>query len=195
MRAAKNLATLALFSLASLPALAHWTLDPEQSTLSYISVKNDTIAEVNRFESFSADINDSGAVNISVDLASVNTNIDIRDQRLRDILFTTTDFPQANISAQLDADAIANLKKNTPQNIDIDLLVELHGESKTLPAQLSVTKFDEHTLLVATRAPVLLNAADFALLEGLNELQSIAGLNSIQPIVPITGVWTFTLEH
>ncbi|UTF60607.1 YceI family protein [Gilvimarinus sp. DA14] len=195
MRAVKTISTLAFLSLTSLPALAHWSLAPEQSSLHFVTVKNDVIAETNQFENFSASVTDEGKIEVSIDLASVNTLIELRDQRLRDILFTTEQFPQATLSAELGADYLQELSLNKPQNLDVELEINLHGQTKALPAHLTVTKLDDETLLVATRAPVLVNAKDFALLEGIQQLQTIAGLNSIESVVPVTGVWTFKLGH
>ncbi len=195
MRAVKTLSTIALLSLTSVPALAHWSLVPEQSSLHFVTVKNDVIAETSHFDTFEASVDDKGNIEVSIDLASVDTLIELRDQRLRDILFTTENFPKATLSAELGDDYLQDLPMNKPQELDIELTVSLHGQSKTLPAMLTVNKLDDKTVLVATRAPVLVNAQDFALLEGLQQLQTIAGLNSIEPIVPVTGVWTFKLGH
>ncbi|WP_020209550.1 YceI family protein [Gilvimarinus chinensis] len=195
MRAAKALSTLVLLSVASLPALAHWSLVSEQSDLHFVSVKNDVIAETSQFTRFSANVDDKGKVDITVDLSSVDTLIELRDQRLRDIFFSTEQFPTALLSAQLGADFLDELTIDEPKALDLELNITLHGESQTVPARLSVTKLNSHSLLVSTRSPILINASDFALLEGIQQLQSIAGLKSIEPVVPVTGVWTFKVEH
>ncbi|MBU2887094.1 YceI family protein [Gilvimarinus agarilyticus] len=195
MNIVQKYSAVALMAFASSPVLAHWALQQEQSSLHFVTVKNDTIAETNSFNRFAANINDDGQINVQVDLSSVDTLIDLRNQRLRDILFNTKKYPKATLAAQLDKDYIDDLAQSTPENLDLSIQLTLHGESQTLPAKLTVTKLDAHTLLVATRSPILLNAQQFSLTAGLTKLQELAGLNSISPIVPITGNWTFKLEH
>ena len=57
----------------SLPALAAWKLDNENSQLSFMSVKKGNIAENHSFSKLAGNITEQAQVNISVDLSSVNT--------------------------------------------------------------------------------------------------------------------------
>lgn len=195
MNTVKKLSTFAFLTLASLPAFAHWSLQQEQSSLHFVSVKNDTIAETNTFKSYAAEIDDNGKVSVTIDLGSVDTNIALRDERLRTLLFQTDNFPKAKLSAQLPENFIQTLKTGHPTELDLPLELSLHGQTQTLTASLAVTRLDEHQLLVATRSPILVDAKQFSLAEGLAQLQKLAGLNSIAPLVPVTGVWVFNDEH
>ena len=80
---------LTLFSLAlvSLPSLAAWKLDNENSRLNFVSVKKASIAENHSFKKLEGSIDNNGKVNIKVDLTSVDTNIAIRDERLKKFVF------------------------------------------------------------------------------------------------------------
>lgn len=195
MNTVKKLSAFAFVALASLPAFAHWTLQQDQSSLHFVTVKNETIAETNTFKSFTADIDDDGKIRVTIDLASVDTQISLRDERLRNLLFQTENFPQAELSAQLPEDYLQSLPPNQPADLDLPIKLALHGETQNLTASLTVIKLDKHRLLVATRSPILVDANQFSLTEGLAQLQKLAGLNRIEPLVPVTGVWTFTTEH
>ena len=66
-------------------AAAHWELDNNSSTLSFVTVKADHVGEVHTFDQLSGDINDDGSVQITIELASVNTLIDIRNERMQNM--------------------------------------------------------------------------------------------------------------
>ena len=67
--------------LASLPlsALGDWKLAPGESDIAFATIKNSAVVESHTFERFSGEVTLSGAANIRVDLASVETRIPIRN--------------------------------------------------------------------------------------------------------------------
>lgn len=73
----------------AMPALAAWQLDNEKSTLSFISIKKNDIAEVHQFNSLSGEV-DQSEIKFVIDLASVDTKIALRDQRMRDFYLRPT---------------------------------------------------------------------------------------------------------
>ena len=68
-------------------AQAQWSLDNDSSTLSFVTVKADHVGEVHTFDHLTGTIEDDGAVVITIELASVNTMIDIRNERMQAMLF------------------------------------------------------------------------------------------------------------
>ena len=73
-----------------LPVQAAWTLNGDDSTLSFISTKAVNVAEIHKFTTLSGGVDDTGNVTgISIALASVDTGIEIRDDRMREMLFDT----------------------------------------------------------------------------------------------------------
>ena len=70
------------------PAFAEsWTLDGEASKVAFGSVKKDTIGEVHHFKSVSGSVDDAGKVTVEIDVASVETWIDIRNERFQKFVF------------------------------------------------------------------------------------------------------------
>ena len=90
--------TLALMLYAGI-ATADWQLNNDQSSLQFASVKNTQFAEVHSFKTLSGGLTKDGNVAINIDLASVDTLIPIRDQRMKEMLFNVVSFPQARVSA------------------------------------------------------------------------------------------------
>src|SRR5699024_7325351 len=97
---------LPLFMMALLgfapSAFADWTLLNDQSSLHYVSIKSTDIAEMNSFNKLSGTVTDQGVVSFDVHLASVDTGVAIRDERMQAMFFEVTQFAQASVSGDVD---------------------------------------------------------------------------------------------
>ena len=100
---------LAVVAFIAAPAWADWTLNNEQSQLSFISIKKGDVAEVHRFDQLSGSFGGKGNIELTIQLASVDTAIPIRDERMREMLFNTKAFPTASLSAKVDAAKVLDL--------------------------------------------------------------------------------------
>ncbi len=178
------------------PAVAaEWTLDPARSHLSYVSIKSGHIGEINHFTEIAGRIDDDGQVVVDTALDSVETLIPIRNERMREILFKTTNYSDATLSAKLNPAEIAALQPGEIVEVVAESTLSLHGERQPLVLKMQAAKLDAHTLMVASIEPVILDAANFGLSEGVETLREIAGLDSISRAVPVTFVMTFESEH
>jgi len=77
------------------PCFAAWTLDNDSSQVSFVSVKAGDAGEVHRFTEISGGLSADGNASVTIQLASVDTLIPLRDERLREMLFQTDMFPTA----------------------------------------------------------------------------------------------------
>ena len=184
---AKAFSVTFVLMAAATAADAAWTLVPGQSHVVYTSTKvmpnlTASKAENNYFKTLSGTLSDDGAAQVDIDLNSVATNVDIRDQRMRNIVFRTDQFPKAVINAQV---PIGQVVEPGIHQIDLSLSLELEGVQKTLSVPVMVASTGDR-LVVSSLQPVLLNAADFGLGGGLTELTKIAGLMYIPATVPVT---------
>ena len=182
-----------VFFLAS-SASAHWELDNNSSTLSFVTVKADHVGEVHTFDQLSGDINDDGSVQITIELASVNTLIDIRNERMQNMLFETNLFPQATISGEIDLDAVAAMDAGVSQAISVDFDLAIHGESSSYTADLLVTR-TESGVLASTVKPIIVMADTHGLVSGVEALREVAGLPSISRAVPVSFNVVFEQGH
>ncbi len=176
---------LGLFAIAC-TASAQWDLDSASSSLNFISTKNSDVAEVHRFESLIGFVGDDGRVEIGIDLNSVSTGIEVRDGRMRELLFQTDSFPSANVTAEIDSALVAVLQPGTVITTSVELCVALHGQKAAFTAPVIVGVEDSGKLRVVSMQPVVVNAALFGLVDGINRLREIAGLKSISSAVPVT---------
>ncbi|MEE4204642.1 MAG: YceI family protein [Erythrobacter sp.] len=183
---------LALAACAQVPAepspLAEgaWSVDAAASSLSYVSVKAGEIAEANSFSGLSGSVSPEGAANLEIDLATVETKVDIRNERMREIFFEVAQFPKATVSAQIDPAAFTALKVGESTVQPLAATLALKGVETPLETEVRVTRIAEDRVLATSVEPVIVDAGTLELTDKLAQLQEIAGLPSITPAVPVT---------
>jgi len=182
----KKLCFLLLLLLLATNAQAHYQLENSASSLNFISIKKNKIGEVHTFKQLSGSINSEGVAEVIIDLSSVQTNIDVRNERLKSMLFETGIFPTAKVSATLDANQLETIKSGQVLIMPIELTLNLHGKSKIIKTNVQVIGLTEGALLVNTIKPIMLNAFDFGLSEGVTKLMEAAKLPSISTAVPVS---------
>ena len=171
--------------IVSATASAQWTLSNEASTLSFVTVKADHVAEVHTFDELSGAIGEDGSVSIEIALASVNTLVPIRNERMQSMLFETDLFPRATITSQINSDGLANMALGSSEEIGLDFTLELHNQSQTYNATVLVSR-QEAGLIATTLKPIVVNAESFDLVAGVEALREVAGLPSISRAVPVS---------
>lgn len=169
--------------LTAMPAAADWQVGPG-SQVQFVSIKNNLIGEVSHFETLSGVVTNAGEVEVRVALDSVETNIGIRNERMKQLLFEVGLYPEAVITAQLDPAAIAAMTGEGGV-VTAALQIDLHGETVMKEAALNIAITDDGLSAVTTQ-PLLLNAAEFGLESGVAALQEIAGLGAISRVIPVT---------
>ena len=74
------------------------------------------------------------------------------------------------------------------------MYVSLHGESRPIPMSVVVARTGDNSLLVTSEKPVVVNAPEFKLAEGVEALREVAGLPSISLAVPVSFVLSFSKD-
>ncbi|GAB4470851.1 MAG: hypothetical protein OHK0018_00370 [Erythrobacter tepidarius] len=169
-----------------------WTLDPAGSRLSYVSIKAGEIAEANRFDTLSGSVSADGTASLDIDLASVNTGADIRNERMREIFFQVAENPKASVTAKLDPAAFAGLAVGQTLNRPLKATVTIKGASSDIETDVLVTRVADDRVTVVPTAPVIITTDMFGLTDELGELRTLAQLPSITPAVPVTFALAFT---
>ncbi|NKN32008.1 YceI family protein [Marichromatium bheemlicum] len=180
--------------LVATPVLADWTLDPERSRLSFVSIKSGDVGEVNTFEEVHGVVGDQGDVTVTLMLDSVETLIPIRNERMRELLFETTDYREAVLEAKVDPELLAGLEVGAMMPLTAEGRLSLHGERQPMTISMQVARLDETTLMVASTKPLIVDAEKFGLSDGVEQLREIAGLERIARAVPVTFVVTFVAQ-
>ena len=184
----------ALVAAAPVFASAHWAVNNEASTLSFVTIKADHVAEVHTFDELSGFIEDDGSVEIVIELASVNTLIPIRNERMQAMLFETNLFPRATASAQLDLDSLDAMSAGASEAMTLNFVLSMRGQSQSYSAEVLVTR-GEDAIIATTQKPILVSAESFDLATGVEALREVAGLPSISRAVPVSFTVVFDHDH
>jgi polyisoprenoid-binding protein YceI len=186
LRKIKHLVLVMLLLAPCGAAWAEWELDNTKSVVNFVSIKNDSVAEIHSFTSLVGYIGAAGDVQMTINLDSVETLVAIRNERMRELLFETVKFPSATITAQVEPALLAEAAKGGFVTAELPVTLSLHGKEKMLTIPVVVLGAGDGSLHVFTTHPVLINAADFSLEGGVTALQEIAGLRAISNAVPVT---------
>jgi polyisoprenoid-binding protein YceI len=171
-------------SSSSVPTAA-WTLDTTESYLNFVTTKNTHNVEVHNFIGISGAIDATGVATLTIDLGSVSTGIALRDQRMRDLLFNTVDFPTATVTLNLPSGLLTNLPVGETSEIQVTANLNLHGVTSPVTTKVSVQRLANTRILVQNLAPVVVNAPDYSLTAGVEALRAAVGIASISTAVPV----------
>jgi len=162
-------------------------LDNALSSLSFVSVKKGSAGEAHHIRKLSGSISTSGELSVVLDLASVDTKVEIRDQRMKEFLFDTAKHPTATITA--------NIGNKIPAAGVImrsgEVTLSMHGASKSLPVNAIIVNTGDK-LVMTSATPIILKAADFGMEAGVKKLQELAKLPSVATAVPVSFALTFS---
>lgn len=182
----RHLILAIFFTLLSQASLADWKLDNNLSTLNFLSTKKGTVTETHSFTRLDGFVSSEGKAEISIDLASVETHIAIRNERMQKLLFNIAKYTTATASLSLNPEQLKALNAGERIVMEPAAVINLHGLSKTVPVKLAVTALEGDKIQVHPLTPLLINAADFGLTAGIEALRTVAKLSSINTVVPTT---------
>jgi len=158
-----------------------WHVNPEASYLTIQSVKKNEVLETHRFTNFAGTIQPDGETEIKIDLASIETGVDIRNVRMRFLLFETYKFPLARITTKIPPAEMRRLETTKRLVYPLTFTVEMHGVSKDYSAEAIVSRTYDSAVSVTTTAPIVVAAADFGLDGGIAKLAEAVGKIAITP--------------
>jgi polyisoprenoid-binding protein YceI len=188
------LATVALAACtntADVAAPAAYRVDAQQSTLNFVTTKAGAagvvgVTEVAQFSRFAGTMGADGRIALEVDLASVDTGVGIRDDRMRTLLFNVAASPKARFAAVVDPAWVSGIGVNTSRDVDLTGTLTLAGQTQPVAAKLRVARLERGALQVATRAPIVVDANQFGLKAGVEALREAVALNFLASAAPVT---------
>ncbi len=176
----------AFLLILSSTANAAWTLNSDDSHLSYLSTKiladgSASSVERNEFKKLSGKIAKDGTVEVMIDLTSIETNIPIRNERMQKFVFGAEQSPNAVISAQVPLDSMST---GTHQMM-VAATLSINGQSKNMEIPVVVSASDDQLTVVAME-PVMVQAEDLGMSQAILKLTELAGLLHIPTAVPVS---------
>jgi OmpA-OmpF porin, OOP family len=191
MQAFMSRAILVLAVTAGCLGSAHaqdWLLNSGASRFYMQTVKANSIFEVHQFTGLDGSISNNGDANVKIDLTSVSSGIDVRDVRMRFLLFETYKFPNAEVTAKLDMASLQALRTTTRMTYPLKFKLALHGLSQEIETPVTVTRLGDKSVSVASTKPIVITADVFGLGPGLAKLSE-----AVNGTIIATGA-TFTFD-
>lgn len=171
----------AAVAFSSIASAGSMNLDENMSKLSFVSVKKGTVGEAHSLNKLTGSLSDKGELKISMFLSSVETNIPIRNTRMKRHLFMSEENPIATITA--------NVSGMVPTEAGVKMLdtegeLNMRGVKKTIKVSVMVAHTGKE-LVVSSIKPIIIKASDYGMEEGVKKLQELAKLPSIATAVPV----------
>jgi polyisoprenoid-binding protein YceI len=181
------------FSGVFVGAQAKYTLEGEYSAVHFSSIKKQYIVEPAVFQKVSGSISDSGDVEVSIDLNSIETRIPIRNERINKLFFESVKFPNATVKAKIDMGmlkGITDFKK-----MEIPATLNFYGKSKPIKLKALIAKVGKDKFVVTSMSPTIVNAKDFGIPDNnITKLAATVGGFSISSKVGVSFVLSFTAK-
>lgn len=163
---------------------ATWTSVGDQSSIAFGSIKKNVAGEVHHFENIVATVSEDGKVEIKIDLNSLETNIDIRNERITEHVFKGGS--DATITGEIDMDEVKAITPGDTGLVDIEATLSLAGVEFDIEAEMLVAPLSPSRVLVTTSDFIFVSTADLGIEEGVDMLMKLADLSGITRTAPVS---------
>ena len=169
----------------------NWQVDNARSNFTFVTTKagqpgTNAITEVSSFKRVAGSVTSQGQIELLVDLTSIDTGFEIRDDRVKAMLFNVGATPQAKFAAKIEANTIRSIPANGFKDVEVAGQLTIAAQTKPVVAKLRVSQLGTGALQVATIAPIVINANDYGIGTGVEALRDIMGLNLLSPAAPVS---------
>ena len=183
---------VSLLAIAGAASAQTWTLDGDASQIAYGSIKKDKIGEVNTFSGLKGTVDETGAANVTIDLTTLETNIDIRNERMAEHVFKGAG--EAQLTAQLDMDEVKGLAVGDMAVVDVEGALTLLGITTELDLEMVVVRLAEDKVMALSNDMVFVGTEELGVTAGIDKLMELAKLPGITRTAPVTLRLVFTAD-
>ncbi|MEM1162926.1 MAG: YceI family protein [Pseudomonadota bacterium] len=183
---AAAITTLSTAILSTSAVADEWTLNSGQSKIAFGSVKSEEIGEAHHFTNLSGQVGADGTATVAIDVSSLETWIDIRNERMLEHVFNAVSFPVAKIEAQIDMAAVEKLQPGDTAILSTEGVLSIVGSDVEIDAELFVIVISDSKVMVTTDEMIMLATEDLGITAGIDKLMALADLPSITRVTPVT---------
>jgi len=126
---------------------------------------------------------------MTIALGSVETNIEIRNERMAEHVFAGMDAP--TIAAIIDMAALRALTDGQSFGQNIEAVLSFGSQSIDLDAAVHVTRLSENRVMVVSDDMLFVSAEDLDITGAIDKLMELAELPSITRTMPVTFRFVF----
>jgi cytochrome c2 len=141
------------------------------------------VGEVHSFEGLTGSVSPDGAVSVEIDLTSLETNIDIRNERMLEHVFKG--IATASLSAEIDMSEAEGLAVGDSTVIDVEGVLSLIGTEVEVETEMFMARLSDTQVMVTTNDLIFLNAEDAGINAGISKLMELASLPGITRTSPV----------
>jgi OOP family OmpA-OmpF porin len=165
-----------------------WVLNPAQSHVYMQTEKLDAVIERHQFKTVEGHVSKDGDAGVKIDLGTLDTGIDLRNVRMRFVLFETFKYPYAEITTRLDKSKLQFLSaaRAPVKGFPLTLNVNMHGLVKEIKTEVWITRVNDSTVSVSTVSPIVVSAETFGFTKNIAKLADAMGGIRIVPSASIT---------
>ena len=163
-----------------------WTSVPDESRVAFGSIKKDLIGEVSHFNGVTGTVNEKGEASVDIDLASVDTYIDIRNERMTEHVFQSGAITASLMGEVENMDAISEMEIGSTMLTDFYGVLAFGGSEVDIFAEMMVARLGEDRVLVSTADFIMLAIEDLGVTAGIDKLMELAQLPSITRVTPVS---------
>ncbi len=161
-----------------------WNSIADQSRVAFGSIKSDTVGEVHQFKTVSGQVKENGELLVTIDLGSVETNIDIRNERMGKHIFLDGK-ATAVLTGKIDMEELNALKVGETSIVEIEGNLSFAGIENDIEAEMLVARLSENRVLVTTANFIMLSTEDLGIDAGIDQLMKLAKLPGITRVTPV----------
>lgn len=161
-----------------------WKSVEGASSVAFGSIKKNTVGEVHHFTMVDGTVSKDGEVLVGINLASIETNIDIRNTRMIEHVFK--DAATAVLRGEVDMEEITALAVGETMIADFEGSLELGPVAADVEAEMLVARLSEHRVLVSTADFIMLSTEDLEIDAGIDKLKDLASLSGITRVTPVS---------
>lgn len=162
-------------------SFADWVLVSNNSSFTIGTTKNESVTEIHKFLKLDGFVQNNGDARVMVNLLSVDTGIEIRDERMQAMLFSTA--TQAIYSSTLDMETLGQIKAGKSKEFQLQGTLEMNGQSTRVPVTTKITRLHSGSYQVETVSANKIDVGQFGFSSGIEQLRAIANLKKISPVV------------
>jgi OmpA-OmpF porin, OOP family len=158
-----------------------WLLNAGASHFYMQTAKAGAVIETHQFTGLDGRIT-------KIDLTSIASGVDVRDVRMRFLLFETYKFPNAEVTAKLDMSKLRDVLTTPRIAYPLKFTLALHGVTRDIETPVYVTRISDKAVSVSTAKPIIVTAESFGLAGGIAKLsEAVNG-------TPIVAAASFTFD-
>ena len=170
-----------------------WTLVEEESKVSFGSIKKNQVGEIHNFSGLSGTVTQDGHASVSIDVKSIETNIDKRNERMLKWVFDAAK-PKITIQSKIDMKDISQLAVGATTTMDMDGELKINDTSIELEAELFVARLSEKRILVTSDGMIMLSTKALGIDKAIDMLKKVAKLPGITRVTPVSFRFVFKAD-